>query len=152
MKYLYYLITVFIFIQCGEPTDQGEPVNYDYQIVNSSGKKLTLFLYKDGYRDLSSKTVIDPGKGIYKHYKDGAPYDGFTMWKIFPSTDSGNVTDLEIIYNTEKRTIYHRCSEGFCPAGMKNIFSIDYNDNTTEVFEITSDDFQKADDCSGNCL
>lgn len=34
----------------------------------------------------------------------------------------------------------------------RNIFNYDYNNETTETYTITIDDYQNAIDCNGNCF
>lgn len=151
MKSILLSFIILMAIQCGDTTDQGMPVQYDYSIINSSGQQVTMFVYKNGVRDLSSKVILEPGEKLQKKYIDGAPYDGFSMTKIFNSEATGYVTDVEIIYNNHRKMVYHQCTDGFCTGTQKTVFGIEYNNEPTEVFTLTPDDYHSAVQCTGNC-
>lgn len=144
------LTALLCTLLCSCP-ESGDVKTYEYSIVNNSSKSAVLFLYKDGNLDLSSKITLQPGQEHRQIHESSPPAYGFSMWALFNSQNTGIVTDVAVIYDNTKKTIYHRCQEGLCMDGSKNIFGHQYNDEQTESFILTPEDYQNAIECVGNC-
>lgn len=136
-------------ILCSCP-ETGGIDNYDYSIINNSERIVTMFLYKDDVRDTSSKVTLQQGEKLQKKYEASKPSDGFSMWALFNSQTSGHISDIEIIFDNNKKILYHRCIDYLCDDG-RNIFDHSHNNELIETYTITEEDYQNATDCGGDC-
>jgi hypothetical protein len=62
----------------------------------------------------------------------------------------GIITHLEITFDNSKKTVYLECTNSIC-SNVKNVFHYENNDDLTEAYTITPEDYQNAIDCGGNC-
>ena len=149
-NYLIIIIIATFAYSCG--TDQGGKKNYDYSIVNSSGVKVELIPTLNGVKSLERKIILENRTVFNKKHTD---YPIYTSPLNIPSIFSdfgkqGIITHLEITFDNTKKIIYSECPDFIC-SNVKNIFHYKNNDNQTEVYTITPEDYQNAIDCGGNC-
>ena len=137
-------------ILCSCP-EMSEAKWHDYSIVNQSGQTVEMAIYVDDSRDPASKVILLPGEKLQKVVRDDPPYGGYSMWAMFENKKTGVKTDMEFVYNNQKKTVYHKCPNLICVNEPRNIFSGEYNNDLTEVYTITAQDYQNATDCGGNC-
>ncbi|WP_155845762.1 hypothetical protein [Chryseobacterium gregarium] len=137
-------------ILCSCP-DMSEAETLDYSIVNQSGQTVELSVYVNDHRDPSSKVILLPGEKLQKVVRDDPPYKGYSMWALFDIQKTGVKTDMEFVYNNHKKTVYHHCPDLLCGNELRNIFGFTYNNENTEVYIITSEDYLNAVECDGNC-
>ncbi len=143
------LLLGICFILCSCPEVGGTDI-YDYSIVNSSHKTVTMFLYKNDLRDISSKVTLQHGEKLQKRFEASKPASGLSMWALFNSETSGFTSDIEIIFDNNKKIIYHTCTDYVCN-NPRNIFDNTHNDQLVEVYTIVDEDYQNATDCGGSC-
>jgi len=138
-------------IQCG--TDQGESIEYTYNILNTSGKNVRLIPYVNGNKELENSITLPNSQTFTKKYTYTPPgAAGFTMTGLFNKTAVGSITHIEVVFDNTKRVIYQECTEtNQCFNQPRNIFNPVYNDKEVETYTITSEDSQNATDCGGNC-
>ncbi|RTY65577.1 hypothetical protein EKL97_14235 [Flavobacterium sp. LS1P28] len=68
------------------------------------------------------------------------------------SSVQNNLTHIEITFNNTKKVIYQECTAtNQCFNQARNIFNPMFRDERTEVYTITPEDYQNAQDCGGNC-
>ena len=152
MKTILLLSFAFLIMRCG--TDQGENKNFDYTIKNESGMKIELVPYYNGQISYINKLILNQNEIINLKKEVSPPYnDGLLMSSFFINTpSSGNLTHVEVVFNNTKKIIYQECTEtNPCFNQTRNIFNPIYNDEQIETYTITSEDFQNATDCNGNC-
>lgn len=137
-------------ILCSCP-EMSEAKWHDYSIVNQSGQTVEMTVYVNDSRDPASKVTLLPGEKLRKVVRDDPPYGGYSMWALFDTKKSGIKTDVEFVYNNQKKTVYHYCPDFICVNEPRNIFHYTYNEEETEVYTITVQDYQNATDCGGNC-
>jgi hypothetical protein len=137
-------------ILCSCP-ETSEAVTLDYSIINQSGQKVEITVYVNDNRDETSKVTLLPGQKLQKEVRDEPPYGGYSMWALFDTNKTGVKTDMEFVYNNHKKTVYHKCPDLVCVNEPRNIFDYAYNNENTEVYTITPDDYANAVDCGGNC-
>ncbi|OUD36946.1 hypothetical protein [Flavobacterium sp. FPG59] len=157
MKKLLMLISAIIIISGCEP---GSVIDYDYTIVNDSGKTVILIPFLNGEKDFKNAITLNQGEKINKKYRYTPPGGaGYSMVNLLKSDY------IAFVYNTEKINIFSIYSEQCttCPSISNNAISIKYtennrnpfnskfNDEETEVYTITAEDYQNAQDCGGNC-
>lgn len=75
------LLLGICFILCSCP-EVGDTDIYDYSIVNSSHKTVTMFLYKNDLRDISSKVTLQHGEKLQKRFEASKPASGLSMWAL----------------------------------------------------------------------
>ena len=73
-----YLLLALSFFGC-ERTDNYPPREYNYSVVNSTDKTVTIIPVMGTTPDLANKIVIAPGAKMQKSFSDKAPYDGYNM-------------------------------------------------------------------------
>ena len=139
----------------------GDSIDYNYTIENRSGKTVQIVPYNDGLSEISNAVILQPGEILTKMYTYNPPGGaGYSMAKLFPP-NSGYVG---ISFNNEKINLYsvfsQQCNSCVVPVSnypiiynenARNLFNINFNDDVTEVYTITPEDFQNATDCGGNC-
>ena len=147
-------------MRCG--TDQGESIEYNFSITNSSGKTIKMIPYINGVKDTNYILTLTNGDTLNKKYTYRPPgAAGYSMTQFFPS----NTDYVAVVYNNEKINIYSvysvQCNT--CPVisnnsfpivfneNSRNLFNVNFNDGQIENYTITVDDFQNATDCGGNC-
>ncbi len=147
MKKLLLLISAS-FILCGCP-DEGDSIEYKYSIVNNSGKTIEIIPLFSNVKELNKKIIIENGNKLEKKIISGAPYNSdLSLEKII--SENSHLTGVEIVFNNEKKIVYLICPNSICN-NKKNIFDIFNNDEHTETYTITPEDYQNALDCGGNC-
>ncbi len=129
---------------------------YNYKISNNSGYTIVIVGYKDDAKDLINKTTIENGKNIYSKKRVDYPAPNFlTMSEVISKDEKIVYPKIEIIFNNSKKTIFSNCK--FTATGIencdepRNIFRPEYNDEESELYTITPEDYQNATDCGGNC-
>jgi hypothetical protein len=143
------MFLIFLFSKCG--TDQGEARKYDYSIINSSGVVIEIIPYSNGIKYNDRKIILNNNQLINKVETIYPPYGGGirTISALFPNF---RVNKIDIIFNGTKKVSYEDCSAtNNCNAQPKNIFNHEFHDELTEVYTITPEDFEAAEDCGGNC-
>jgi hypothetical protein len=147
-----FLISIFyILFGC---TEEGK--TYYYTITNNSGVNVEIIPYtQQGDLILGKKTTLLNGQSINKKDFDGTPGGGSpNIVRAIPSDES--LTKVEFVFNNMKKNIYQKCGisingiVGDCN-NIRNIFREEYNNEQTEVYTITPEDYQNAIDCGGNC-
>ncbi|MBB1193021.1 hypothetical protein DNC80_04975 [Flavobacterium sp. SOK18b] len=150
MKKLLMLISAIIIISGCEP---GSVIDYDYTIVNDSGKKVVLIPYIGGVKEVQNAITLQQNEKFnkkYIYYPPGAK--GYNMSNLFSKTTIGSLTHVEIIFDGIKKVIYQECTAtNQCFNQARNIFNPVFSAEQTEVYTITPEDFQNAQDCGGNC-
>lgn len=148
------LFSLFIFLtNCGTCDHcDDSPVQYEYTIKNISGVKIEIIPHKinsSGIDEilLSKRITIEDSKSYTEKYSDGAPYDGYSFRDLLK-----NPSRIDIIFNDSKKIIFEECAYNGSCSDPRNIFNYDYNNETTETYTITIDDYQNAIDCNGNCF
>ena len=153
MKIILITIVSFLMIRCG--TDQGETKTYNYTIKNNSNLKVELVPYFNGIVNHNQKKILQKNEIIDLQKKVIAPYnDGINMTSFFTTNQPylGSITHIEVVFDNSKKVIYQECTDtNQCFNQPRNIFNPIYNDNETEVYTITTEDYQNATDCNGNC-
>lgn len=145
------IIVFFGLLSCGP--ESSEEKHYDYSVVNNSGVTVEIIPYVNGVKEVNNKVTIQNGASFNKKYTDYAPYGGtLSMRNLFKSNTVGLTTHLEITFNNSKKIIYEECSlTSNCNSLPRNVFRPEFNDERTEVYIITTEDYQNAVDCGGNC-
>ncbi|SFM51959.1 hypothetical protein SAMN05444143_101378 [Flavobacterium succinicans] len=151
MKKIYCIIVaLFMLMGC---TDQGDKITYDYSILNTSGKKIVLIPYIGGVKEVQNAITLQQNEKFnkkYIYYPPGAK--GYNMSNLFSKTAIGSLTHVEIIFDDIKKVIYQECTTtNQCFNQARNIFNPVFSDEQTEVYTITPEDYQNAQDCGGNC-
>nr|WP_314490426.1 hypothetical protein [uncultured Chryseobacterium sp.] len=151
MKSLLLSIFGLLVIQCG--TDQGESIEYTYNILNASGKNVKLIPYVNGNKEVENSITLQNNQTFTKKYVYTPPgAAGFTMTGLFNKTAIGSITHVEVVFDNSKKVIYQGCTESNqCFNQPRNIFNPIYNDEQVETYTITSEDNQNAVSCNGNC-
>jgi hypothetical protein len=131
-------------MQC--ETDQGNSKTYTYTIKNTSGYNLKIYSYINEIVD-PKVTIINEGEEITKTYEDFNPPSGYDFSRFFDDAESTMGRDsIIIIYNNEKKQSFiSKCDTERNPLN----FCI-YGD-LEEIFVFTSNDYQNAEDCNGDC-
>lgn len=151
-KIISFLIILISFIGC--VTEEGN--TYYYTIQNNSGVTVEIIPYsQQGDLLPNKKTVLLNGQSISKKDFSGTPGGGSpNIAAAIPS--DGYLTKVEFVFNNIKKKTYQRC--GFSINGVvgdcnetRNIFREEYNNEETEIYTFTPDDYQNAIDCNGNC-
>ena len=136
--------------RCGP--EMKEERKYHYKIVNKSGYQLKLVPYVEGQVEHENSIILENNQFIEKKQTSFAGGFGLTMMNFFNKTYVGNITHLEIIFDNQKKIIYEECNpNNNCNAQPRNIFNSLYNNELTETYTITPEDYQNAVDCGGNC-
>jgi hypothetical protein len=151
MKKIFLISTFYILFGC---TEEGK--TYYYTITNNSGVTVEIIPYtQQGDLLLGKKITLLNGKSINKKEFNGTPGGGSPdIARAIPSDEY--LTKVEFVFNRTKRKVYARC--GFTIDGViancddtRNIFREEYNNEQTEIYIITPEDYQNAIDCGGNC-
>jgi hypothetical protein len=160
MKKLLVLSVVLIATGCtifgGTDQEDGGAIYYNYKIVNDSGTDIEIIPYnKDGVKDYKNQIVLKNGQNINKLIKTKNNFgsDRLTMSQLLYT--NGFLTKIEVVFNNTRKStftddcIYNNGVSTNC--NSRNIFLLEYNDDKTEVYTITPEDYQNAVDCGGNC-
>ena len=151
MRKIFLISTFYILFGC---TEEGK--TYYYTITNNSGVTTEIIPYtQQGDLLLGKKITLLNGQSINKKDFDGTPGGGSpNIARAIPSDEY--LTKVEFVFNNTKKNVYSRC--GFTIDRVaancddpRNIFRPEYNNEQTEVYTITAEDFQNATDCGGNC-
>lgn len=152
MKLFFSSLLFFTIIGCTDCDHCDDPpINYKYSIENKSGTKVEIIPYifdASGVSapDVANKITIENLQSFLKEYNDGAPYHGFSFVNVF------NSSKVDIVFNNSKKVTYESCGNSTNPcADVRNIFHPANNDEKTETYILSIDDFQNAIDCNGNC-
>ena len=145
MKKIIFILTIVSFASC---VDQRETLYYNYTIVNHSGAEVNIVPYVDGVAAPELKKVLPNGQLINKQLKDEPPYDVplHMSQLVFPEA-ALNYTDFEFTFNNLKRVIHKDAEKN----QARNIFNNNFNNDRTEIYVITPEDYANAVDCGGNC-
>ena len=148
------IIIVFIILSC---TDQGARKNYDYTITNNSGVTVEIIpYYEQGGIDLSKKIILQNGQSLNAN-KQVHPLESLplTMAELISKSENIFLSKVVIVFDNIKKSIYSNdCTYNngvSLNCDIRNIFLIQYNNEQTEVYTITPEDYQNAVDCGGNC-
>ncbi|HEX8574821.1 MAG TPA: hypothetical protein VF677_00860 [Flavobacterium sp.] len=155
MKKIWAIALLLNILGCG--TDQGGEKKYDYTIINNSGARVELVPFINGVNRIDRKITLENGAQFNKKHTDYPIYNNpLNFILIFTEFSTlGGSDQIEITFNNTKKIIYNdNCvyENGVslnCSAN--NIFLTRFNDERTEVYTITPEDFQNAEDCGGNC-
>lgn len=164
MKTLLLLSFGLLTICCG--TDQGESIDYTYSISNNAGQNIKLVPYINGVPEMENAITLANNEKFTKKYTYNPPgAAGFNMTGLFKATAAGSITHVGVIYNNNHINLFTVFSEQ-CPTcanipnnpypiiyneNIRNLFNISFNDEQVETYSITSEDYQNATDCGGNC-
>ena len=145
------LIIIILLGLLGCGPESNEEKKYDYSVVNNSGVTVEIRPLVNGVKEINNKITLENGKVLNKKLTDHAPYGGFSMGSLFTTTGCC-LKQIKIKYNNSKKVIYTPCNETFnCNTQPRNIFGSEFNNEQTEIYTITADDYQNAIDCGGNC-
>jgi hypothetical protein len=130
---------------------------YNYTISNNSGYTIAIVGYDtNSVKDLAKKITLENGKKISNRKKVDYPAPNpLKMSEVISKDGRIEYSKIEIIFNNSKKTIFSNCK--FTETGIencdepRNIFRPEYNDQQTEVYTITPEDYQNATDCGGDC-
>lgn len=138
MKNLFLAFITLAIIGCG--TDQGEGNFYNYSIINESGKDITINSYRTIYpiREIPVIIQLANGENLTKTYQDALPPSGYDFGVFFEG-DS-----IIINFNNEKKQVFTFITNN----NNRNPFSYA---GITETFIFTTQDYENAEDCNGNC-
>jgi hypothetical protein len=149
---------IIVALLAASCTDQGDFKDYDYTIINNSGVVVEIVPYNEnGVIEVNKRVTIGIGEKINKikrvHPIGG---DGPLNFKELLFTKAGfSFRKIDLIFNNIKKSSYSdNClyANGVSSnCSIRNIFLLDYNNDFTEVYTITPEDFQNAQDCGGNC-
>ena len=147
---IFVLLTLFVIAGCNNCDHCDDPpVLYDYTFQNNSGYSLEVVPYDNGLPLYSKRISVPINAKIQKLYKDGAPYNGYSMAILL---FEGNVYELDIVFNNQKKIHYKSCSDtNDCNADPRNIFSNANNGVGTQIYTVSATDYQNATLCNGNC-
>ena len=148
MKTISAMVVATLLCSCGP--DMGEVRRYDYSVVNNSGVSVEVIPYSDGIVRIDKKVILNNAQKINKIDIDYPPYGELRMINVLhPAL---RVNKIDIIFNSTKMITYEDCSPtNNCSEQLRNIFNGDFQNERTEVYIITAQDFQNAIDCGGNC-
>ncbi|TRX42235.1 hypothetical protein [Flavobacterium restrictum] len=146
------LILLILFVQVTScVTETGNERHYHYEIVNNSGVNIEIIPYKNpdnSQADVSKKISILNGKSYSKEVSVSPPYaDNLDFQRMLYE---GYLTKVCFTFNNSKKILYEYCPNGIC-LNDRNIFNYTFNNETTEIYTITPEDYQNAIDCGGNC-
>lgn len=132
-----------MFLCCG--TDQGETRKYSYTVINESGKSIrvkSFFTYNPSITPII--TSIQIGQEITKTHTDYPPYNSEFSFQHFFGERRDSIV---VIYNDEKieSFIYE------CDSNESNPLNFCVYNKLEEVFIITEEDYNNAEDCNGDC-
>lgn len=143
MKIALFLIS-FLLLSCG--TDQGSRDTYAYTLKNESGVTIKII----GYAGVETHTIILNNKQDYTQvYEDGKPPRGYHFRFLFGSSDGNReATLIKIVYNNLKFKVYS--SDNL--SDERNPLGPNHNNGGLEaIYTITQQDYENAEDCTGNC-
>ncbi|MCG7281182.1 hypothetical protein MHJ94_07725 [Chryseobacterium taklimakanense] len=151
-KIIFFLIITSFLVGC--VTEEGK--TYYYTIQNNSGVTVEIIPYSQQGELLPNKKIILlNGQNISKKDFDGTPGGGSpNISRVIRSDES--LTKVEFVFNNLKKNVYQKCGisingiVGDC-SESRNIFREEFNNEQTEVYTITPEDYQNATDCNGNC-
>ena len=150
MRTILFILFTFLLASCGP--EMNNERNYNYTIINNSGRQVKMIPYVEGQKELQNAIVIDNNKSINKKITAYAGSGGLMMVSFFNKTGLGITTHIEIVFENQKKIIYEECSTTIdCNANPRNIFGQNYMDELIETYIITPEDYQNATDCGGSC-
>jgi hypothetical protein len=151
-KIILYILIGINFVGC--VTEQGK--TYNYTIQNNSGVDVEIIPYsQQGELLLNKKITLLKGQSVSKKDFNGTPGGGTPSIVRAIRTDE-SLTKVEFVFNNMKKNVYQKCNisingiVGDC-TNIRNIFREEYNNEQTEIYTITEEDYQNAVDCGGNC-
>lgn len=141
MKNLFLLILMSTLLGCG--TDQGEGKIYTYSVKNQTDKRIEIFAYDKNNLDSEPNiTIMNPDDEITKTFQDGLPPQGYT-YGVFFGGDS-----LVVLYSNERYNTFVFTS---CAGSDRNPLNTCEYHSLEEYFIFSSQDYQNAIPCDGNC-
>ena len=128
-------------------TDMGELTVYNYTVKNESGVNLKII----GYRKYGTPHIIHivNGATVSQRYKDGLPPRGYHFSFFFGSSDGRDYADsIRVIYGNVKykNFNYKNLNDERNPLGPFH-----NSGKAEETFTFTVEDYENAEDCTGNC-
>ena len=146
------IIVVLLATSC---TDQEGDRNYNYRISNNSGVVIEMMPFYNGVKDISNKVIVKNLADIKYQFTDTPPDGGGPRMEYIALTSSkiqNNLTHIEVFFDNKKKVIYQECTAtNQCFNQPRNIFNPVFSAEQTEVYTITPEDYQNAQDCGGNC-
>ncbi len=150
MKNILYICFTLLVSCVG--TDQVPYQEFSNTISNNSGFVVEIIPYdSNGIKDLSKKIKLENGQSINKKIKAAWGGRAYLPSLIY----EGKLSKIDIVFNNTRKStftddcIYNNGVSTNC--NSRNIFLLEYNDDKTEVYTITPEDYQNAVDCGGNC-
>ncbi|MHB0756894.1 hypothetical protein [Polaribacter sp. M15] len=137
--------TFIFFLSCG-PEEGCE--SYKYTIQNKSGVSIKIITYGiEGIIELVNNQ--EKSKTYESCSHNNIPYYSYNN---FFASDS-----IKIIFNSNKNLFFKRetiCEDGDIKKNERNLLNecfYNSNNNSREIFIFTSKDYEKAEDCNGDC-
>lgn len=162
MKKIYLTAKIFfafIFLQILTACpDMGTGVEYNYTVVNESGKTVKLVPYSNGVIDMSKSVILQNGQQLNHIEPPAGHLSGYSMSGF---VHVPNISHIAIIFGNEKKSIYsiygstcttcpHLSGEVYSD-NLRSPFNVIYNDTPTETYTINASDYQNATMCNGSC-
>lgn len=154
-KILIAFISLQILTAC---PDMGTGVEYNYTIINESGKTVKIVPYSNGEIITSKSVTLQNGEKLNHIEPQKGHLSGYSMFQF---VDVPNISHIAIIFNNEKKSLYslYTSSCATCPKISGEIYNDDlrspfnnlYNDTPIETYIINATDYQNATLCNGNC-
>ncbi len=140
------LFLIFIlFLSCG-PEDECE--SYKYTLQNKSGVTIKIITY-----NIEGIIKLDNNQEKSKTYKSCSHNDiPYYSYVNFFASDS-----IKIIFNSTKKLFFKKkiiCEQGGIKENERNLLNecfYNSNKNSKKTFIFTSEDYENAEDCNGNC-
>lgn len=143
---LYSIFLIVLLVGCIHRSDNPE---YNYTIINNSGKDVSFIPYSYGVAKPENKVFLLNGKSLNESNHD---FHGISMGTLLFGNTFNGLTHIEIVFSNEKKVKYEECSSTFnCNLQDRNILNSQYNGELTETYTITPEDYQNATPCNGNC-
>ena len=147
MKTILAMIVAPLLCCCGP--DMGGSETYNSSVINNSGVLVEVIPYSDGIFRKDKKVIINDAQKINKVYTF---HRGGLLRMIVVLFPDIRVNKIDIIFNGTKKITYEDCSPtNNCTIQPRNIFNNEFENERTEIYTITAEDFQNATDCGGNC-
>lgn len=159
---MFTIFTGLLFMNC----EGDSPVIYRYTVENQSGVPIQLQLFYQnniGETSFRGEIHLDNGQKIEKKEKKYAPSFQYNFVDFF-KTEKGKINKMNVIYNNQKKTMfiqqtYTSLAENTCedifgrevPCDPRNILNTFIYKNVNEHYIFTTEDYQQALDCKGNC-
>lgn len=140
-----FLLVLMCLSQCA--TDCGSGEFYSYTVINKSGKNVIIEGYLLGFPDVPPLiNYIESGMELTKTHQDHLPPSPYSFRNFF-----GDINDpsdsIKIIYGAHKVSFFtEEHSEN-----KRNPLNLKIYNTNKEVFNLTVEDYENAEDCNGDC-